>query len=570
MTLHDDSEHDSDDIQDNESSSGGSAKGKKRGRGAGGSGPRGRRAGGPAKSFWQWHALMIGFLDENHRFPPTRSDDFAVRSLATWWMHTKAQYAGTHAQVKIWTAPEKKAISQLLARAKPSRSLKMPAASACIAGKGTTKNGRARADGNYRPLTIIASDSSAKSAQEPAGAPSSSRKRPHEAEFPCNADVRHERDVWHPAQHSGERVPKAARALHGSARGATPLQLRQSASGAGSGEGLGGRGGSGAEGRGISITDAAPKSVAAQSASPGIQSSAGNAHAATREKQETSGGSAMESPRGGGWGGGGGGGRNEGWGRYQTMGHFGPPGSRLSPGGLTNDLRMKTRLSPDGLKNDLRVKSRGRVGGGVWEHSGVVVVPAQHEGASSTNESLTTKGAGALTSPSPRKSCVSTGSGPSSAPALAVSESAAIGLQPFWATRPPPKTRFQCTASGTDTVENISLDQSLHYVVGCSPSGPNRVVDFHETVSLDHAVITFLDEMVFVKDLGSTSGTHIGGLRIGEGSKFVELFDKDWVRFGESNIDFCLRKPPMSVIQTRLLNTITNLFSKTHKDIHTL
>ena len=76
--------------------------------------------------------------------------------------------------------------------------------------------------------------------------------------------------------------------------------------------------------------------------------------------------------------------------------------------------------------------------------------------------------------------------------------------------------------------------------------------------------------MVFVKDLGSTSGTHIGGLRIGEGSKFVELFDKDWVRFGESNIDFCLRKPPMSVIQTRLLNTITNLFSKTHKDIHTL
>jgi len=447
-------------------------------------------------------------------------------------MHTKAQYAGTHAQAKIWTTPEKTAIAQLLARAASRLGKHVPAASAGTAGKGTTNNDRARAAGNYRPLIIIASNSSAQSAQEPAEAPSSSRKRPHEAESPCNADVRHERE--HPAQHSGERVPKAARALHGSARGATPLELRQSASGAGSGEGLGGRGGSGAEGRGISIKDAAPKSVAAQSASPGIQSSAGNAHAATRERQETSGGSAMKSPSGGGWGGSGGGGRNEGWGKYQTMGHFGPPGSRLSPGSLKKDLRMKTRLSPDGLKNDLRMKSRGRVGGGDREHSGVVVVPAQQAGVSFTNESLSTKGAGALTSPNPRTSCVSTSSGPSSAQALPVSESAAITLEPFWATQPGKSTRFLWTASGTDTVEYISLDQSFHYVVGREQIGPNRVVDSHETESRDHAVITFLDKMVFVKDLISTNGTHIGGFRIGEGLEFVELFDKDWVRFGQS------------------------------------
>jgi len=147
----------------------------------------------------------------------------------------------------------------------------VPAASAGTAGKGTTKNDRARAAGNYQPLTIIASNSSAKSAQEPAEAPSSSRKRAHEAESPCNADVRQERE--HAAQHSEERVSKAARALHGSARGATPLEPRdgdkasrkegrQSVSGAGSGAGLGGRGGSGAEGRGISIKGAAPKSAA--------------------------------------------------------------------------------------------------------------------------------------------------------------------------------------------------------------------------------------------------------------------------------------------------------------------
>jgi predicted component of type VI protein secretion system len=200
----------------------------------------------------------------------------------------------------------------------------------------------------------------------------------------------------------------------------------------------------------------------------------------------------------------------------------------------------------------------------------VVVLPAQQPGASSTNESLTTKGAGALTSPNPRKSCVSTSSGPSSAPALPVSESAAIALEPLWATQPRQNTRFLKTASGTDTVEYILLDQSLHYVVGREQIGPNRVVDSHETVSRDHAVITFLDEMVFVKDLVSTNGTHIGGFRIEEGLEFVPLFDKDWVRFGKSSIGFCLCKPTMSVIQTRLLNTITNLFSKTHKDIHTL
>ena len=147
----------------------------------------------------------------------------------------------------------------------------VPAASAGAAGKGTNKKDRARAAGNYQPLTIIASNSAAKSAQEPAEAPSSSRKRVHEAESPCNAHVHQERE--HAAQHSEERVSKAARALHGSARGATPLEPRdgdkasrkegrQSVSGAGSGAGLGGSGGSGAEGRGSSINGAAQKSAA--------------------------------------------------------------------------------------------------------------------------------------------------------------------------------------------------------------------------------------------------------------------------------------------------------------------
>lgn len=147
----------------------------------------------------------------------------------------------------------------------------VPAASAGAGVKGNKIKDKARAAGNYQPQTIIAGNSAAKSAQEPDEAPTSSRKRAHEAGSPCNAHVRHIKENG--GQHSEKRVSKTASALSGSAHGETTVSLRdggkasqiegrQSLRKVRSGVESGGRGGRGAEGRGSTVEGAAPESAA--------------------------------------------------------------------------------------------------------------------------------------------------------------------------------------------------------------------------------------------------------------------------------------------------------------------
>ena len=123
------------------------------------------------------------------------------------------------------------------------------AAKASSSGKASNKRDKARATGNYQPLTIIASNPAARSAQEPAEAVSTSRKRAHEAESPCSTHVRQERE--HAAAHTeAQRLSKIARQT-GDAGGGTASEPRaggralrnggrEGAIGAGSGEGGGG------------------------------------------------------------------------------------------------------------------------------------------------------------------------------------------------------------------------------------------------------------------------------------------------------------------------------------------
>ena len=108
---------------------------------------------------------------------------------------------------------------------------------------------------------------------------------------------------------------------------------------------------------------------------------------------------------------------------------------------------------------------------------------------------------------------------------------------------------------GADIIDTIPLAERSCWLIGKALA----VVDIpaeHPTISRQHAVIQFRyvekkndfgDRIGKVKpyllDLESANGTFLNGERIEE-SRFVEIRDKDLIKFGESTREYVVMLPP--------------------------
>lgn len=80
-------------------------------------------------------------------------------------------------------------------------------------------------------------------------------------------------------------------------------------------------------------------------------------------------------------------------------------------------------------------------------------------------------------------------------------------------------------------LREVELDKDK-MILGRKPH--NDIVIAHSAVSGEHAAFTFIDDDVFVEDLGSTNGTFVNGRKV---SKAL-LEDHDVVVIGKSEIEF--------------------------------
>lgn len=74
---------------------------------------------------------------------------------------------------------------------------------------------------------------------------------------------------------------------------------------------------------------------------------------------------------------------------------------------------------------------------------------------------------------------------------------------------------------------------STENIIGASPAC-DIVID-EDTVSSRHAVISYRDGNFYIKDLGSTNGTFLNGVRV---INEVLLSDGDWIKFGAYKVVF--------------------------------
>jgi len=101
-----------------------------------------------------------------------------------------------------------------------------------------------------------------------------------------------------------------------------------------------------------------------------------------------------------------------------------------------------------------------------------------------------------------------------------------------------------------ELLETLHLHRKSSYLAGRDPS----VCDIrllHPSISKQHAVLQYRNKQLdgdggvavtpYLMDLGSTNGTFLNGERL-EAARYVELLEKDVVKFGESSREFVMLK----------------------------
>ncbi|CAD7697027.1 unnamed protein product [Ostreobium quekettii] len=109
---------------------------------------------------------------------------------------------------------------------------------------------------------------------------------------------------------------------------------------------------------------------------------------------------------------------------------------------------------------------------------------------------------------------------------------------PPWASQPCRIATLEVCVPGAGA-EALPIDQKSYYVLGREPG--SDVVNGDETVSKLHAAIVHHEDgRLFLIDLKSTHGTHLGGSKI-PGHKPTLLKDKMEFRLGQSSVQYRVR-----------------------------